>query len=263
MCPDETLIDAVTGLSGSGPAYVFLILEALGDAGVRQGLPREAAYQLAFQTVYGAARLAIETGRHPGALKDQVTSPGGTTIAGLERLEAGGVRAAIHDAVAAATRRAASSARAEPLVRRRASRARIPSLLTSSPSGTRVISVCCAAVSGPFSGRPTLPDPSRSSGILPMSCAMRPPIRRGRAARPPAGPRAAPQETRRHANDAPRDPHPPLRSPLPGPRFGGGRDVPAHGGGGLRVGPARERVLPRPHPPARRRVADSVPRSSS
>jgi pyrroline-5-carboxylate reductase len=102
---DESQLDAVTGLSGSGPAYVFLILEALGDAGVRQGLPREAANRLAFQTVMGAAKLAIESGKHPGVLKDQVTSPGGTTIAGLQRLEEAGVRAALYDAVEAATQR--------------------------------------------------------------------------------------------------------------------------------------------------------------
>ncbi|MBW2275255.1 MAG: pyrroline-5-carboxylate reductase [Deltaproteobacteria bacterium] len=102
---NEEQLDAVTGLSGSGPAYVFLILEALGDAGVRQGLPRDAAYRLACQTVYGAAKLALESDAHPGALKDQVTTPGGTTIAGLERLETAGVRAALYDAVAAATAR--------------------------------------------------------------------------------------------------------------------------------------------------------------
>ncbi len=101
----EDQLDAVTGLSGSGPAYVFLILEALGEAGIRQGLPRQAAYQLACQTVLGAAKLAIESGEDPGVLKDRVSSPGGTTIAGLEQLESAGVRTAIDAAVAAATAR--------------------------------------------------------------------------------------------------------------------------------------------------------------
>jgi len=102
---DESLMDAVTGLSGSGPAYLYLIIEALADAGVRNGLARATALQLAAQTCAGAARMVLETGEHPGRLKDQVTSPGGTTINGLYRLEKSGVRAALIDAVSAAVAR--------------------------------------------------------------------------------------------------------------------------------------------------------------
>jgi len=102
---EESLMDAVTGLSGSGPAYIYLVIEALTDGGVRVGLPRGVASVLAAQTVLGAARMVLESGEHPALLKDRVTSPGGTTIAGLQQLEAGRVRATFMKAVEAATAR--------------------------------------------------------------------------------------------------------------------------------------------------------------
>jgi pyrroline-5-carboxylate reductase len=99
----ESLLDAVTGLSGSGPAYVYMFIDALSDGGVASGLPRDIATKLAAQTVLGGAKMVLETGQHPGALKDQVTSPGGTTIEGLHELEKGKLRAAVMSAVRVAT----------------------------------------------------------------------------------------------------------------------------------------------------------------
>ncbi|KAI9082097.1 hypothetical protein K1719_036022 [Acacia pycnantha] len=102
---DEKYFDAITGLSGSGPAYVYLAIEALADGGVAAGLPRDLALSLASQTVLGAASMATSTGKHPGQLKDDVTSPGGTTIAGIHELEKGGFRGTLMNAVVAAAKR--------------------------------------------------------------------------------------------------------------------------------------------------------------
>ena len=104
----ESQMDAVTGLAGSGPAYVYAVIDALADGGVRSGLSKDMALTLAIQTVLGAARMVAESGEHPAILKDQVTSAGGTTIAGLHALEQGGLRAALMDAVLAATERSSA-----------------------------------------------------------------------------------------------------------------------------------------------------------
>jgi pyrroline-5-carboxylate reductase len=101
----EYLMDAVTGLSGSGPAYVYMFIEALTDGGVKQGIPRPQAFRLAAQTVFGAAKLVIESGKHPAILRDEVTTPGGTAIAAVADLEAHGLRTMLINAVATATKR--------------------------------------------------------------------------------------------------------------------------------------------------------------
>ena len=102
---ENVLMDAVTGLSGSGPAYIFLIVDAMADAGVKVGLSREDALFLSIQTILGSAKLLMETKEHPGRLKDMVTSPGGTAIAGIHTLEKGGLRTTLINAVEVATKR--------------------------------------------------------------------------------------------------------------------------------------------------------------
>ncbi|KAK7461558.1 hypothetical protein BaRGS_00038704 [Batillaria attramentaria] len=108
MCEqgNEKLLDAVTGLSGSGPAYAFAAIEAMADGGVKMGLPRDLAIKLAAQTMLGAAKMVVETGKHPGQLKDEVCSPAGTTISAIHVLEKNGFRGSLIDAVEAATTRA-------------------------------------------------------------------------------------------------------------------------------------------------------------
>jgi pyrroline-5-carboxylate reductase len=100
---EEKHLDAVTGLSGSGPAYLFIIIESLADGGVKMGLSREIALKLAAQTVYGSAKLVLETNKHPGELKDMVASPGGTTITAIHEIESAKLRATLIRAVEAAT----------------------------------------------------------------------------------------------------------------------------------------------------------------
>ena len=103
---DEKHMDAVTGLSASGPAYIYIIIEALAEAGVKVGLPRDIATQLAAQTTYGAAKMVLDTGYHPALLKDEVTTPAGCTIDGILELEEGGLRVTLIKAVKRATQRA-------------------------------------------------------------------------------------------------------------------------------------------------------------
>ncbi len=110
----EKLLDAVTGVSGSGPAYVYTMIEAMADGGVRAGLPRALAAELAARTVAGAAEMVITTGEHPAALRDAVASPGGTTIAGLAELERHGIRSALIEAVTTAARRSAELGQQQP-----------------------------------------------------------------------------------------------------------------------------------------------------
>ncbi len=109
----DDMMDAVTGLSGSGPAFVFALIEGLSDGGVLTGLTRQMATLLAAQTVLGAAKMVLETGKHPGELKDMVTSPAGTTIAGMHALERGGLRGLMMEAVRRATERSAALGRGE------------------------------------------------------------------------------------------------------------------------------------------------------
>ncbi len=109
----ESLMDAVTGLSGSGPVYIYMVIEALIDGGVKMGIPRATARRLAAQTVFGAAKLVIETGKHPAILKDEVTTPGGTAIAAIQMLESKGLRNVLMEAVATAARRSEELSRPE------------------------------------------------------------------------------------------------------------------------------------------------------